>query len=134
MLFALVSAETLLTSVGPQTTPFHTGQYRVGNGNMRNFGPINLHGTAFSPKQCGYQKEATGMESSKMYWPSRYINSTYQCVAANFPVFMGGSIGVRNGNMRNFGPSNPHGTAFYTNELSISKGSYGYGEPKNILL
>ena len=25
---------------------------------------------------------------------------------------MGGSIGPRNANMRNFGPSNPHGTAF----------------------
>ena len=34
---------------------------------MRNFGPINSHGTAIALKQRLYQKEATGMESSKMY-------------------------------------------------------------------
>ena len=48
--------------------------------------------------------------------------------------FHGGQYKVRNGNMRNIGPSNPHGTAFYTNEMFISKGSYGYAEPKNVLL
>ena len=32
---------------------------------MRNFGPTNPHGTAFAPKQWLYEKEATGMESSK---------------------------------------------------------------------
>ena len=53
---ALVGAETVLTSAGPQTTPFHRGQYRDGNGNMRNVGPTNLHGTAFAPKQWLYQK------------------------------------------------------------------------------
>ena len=59
------------TCVGLQTTPFHGWQYRADNGNMRNFWPTNPHGTAFAPKQWLNQKEATGMESSKMYWPSR---------------------------------------------------------------
>ena len=48
----LVSAETVLTSAGPQITTFHGGQYRVENGNMRNFGPTNPHGTMFPSMQC----------------------------------------------------------------------------------
>ena len=68
---ALVGADTVLTTAWKQSTPFHGGQYRALNGNMRNFGPTNPHGTAFAPKQWLYQKEATGMESSKMYCPSR---------------------------------------------------------------
>ena len=47
---AVVGAETELSSAGPQTTPFHRGQYSDENGNMRNFGPTNPHGTAFAPK------------------------------------------------------------------------------------
>ena len=60
---ALVGADTLLTSACKQSTPFPGGLYRVQNGNMRNFGPTNPHGTAFAPNQWLYQKEATGMES-----------------------------------------------------------------------
>ena len=61
---ALVGADTVLTTAWPQTTLFHGG-YRAQNGNMRNFGPTNPHGTALAPKQWLYQNEATGMESSK---------------------------------------------------------------------
>ena len=86
---ALVGAETVLTSAGPQTTPFYGGQCRDGNGNMRKFGPTNSHGTAFAPRQWLYQKEATGMESSEMYCPSRCRNRSYQCGAANYPVLWG---------------------------------------------
>ena len=60
---------------------------------MRNFRPTNTHGTPSAPMQWLYQKEATGMESSKMYCPSRCRYRTYQ------------------GNMRNFGPTNTHDTA-----------------------
>ena len=63
---ALVGADTILTSTEPQTTPFHGGQYRVQNGNMRKFGPTNRHVTAFAAKQWSYQKEAMCMDSSKM--------------------------------------------------------------------
>ena len=55
---AIVGADTVLTSAGPQTTPFHGGQHTAKNGNMRNFGPTNPHGTAFAPKQWLHQKEA----------------------------------------------------------------------------
>ena len=83
---ALVCADTVLTGEGPQTTPFHGGQYRAQNGDMRHFRPTNPHGTMFTPKQWLYQKEATGIDSSKMCCPSwcRYRN--YQCGTANYPV------------------------------------------------
>ena len=47
---ALVGADTVLTSAGPETTPLHGGQYRAQNGNMRKFGSTNPHGTAFALK------------------------------------------------------------------------------------
>ena len=89
---ALVGADTVLTvlnSAGLQTTPCHGGQDRVQRGNLRNFGPTKPHGTAFAPKQWLYQKEATGMESSKMYCPSRCRYRTYQRGAANYPASCG---------------------------------------------
>ena len=59
------------------------------NINMRNFGPINPHCTAFAPKQWLHKKEATGMESSKMYCHSQCRYRTYQCGAANYLVSWG---------------------------------------------
>ena len=109
---ALGSADTVITTAGPQTTPFDAGEYRTQIGNMRNFGPTNPHGITFAPKKWLYQKEATGLESSKMYFPSRSRYDTYQCVTANYPVSWVAIYRARNGNMRNFGPTNPHGTAF----------------------
>ena len=53
---------------------------------MRKFGPTNPHGTAFAPKQWLYEKEATGMKSSKMYCSCRCRYRTYQCGAAKYPV------------------------------------------------
>ena len=82
----LVGAETVLSSAGPQTTLFYGGQYKAEIGNMRNFWPTNPHGTAFALMQWSYQKEATGMESSKIYCSSRCRNSTYQGGAENYPV------------------------------------------------
>ena len=51
---AIVGADTVL----PQTTPFHGGQQKAKNGNMRIFGPSNPHGTAFAPNKWLYEKEA----------------------------------------------------------------------------
>ena len=62
---------------------------------MRNFGPSNPHGTAFTPKQWLHQKEATGLESSKLYRPSRYRYRPYHCEEAKYPVLWGVSIGPR---------------------------------------
>ena len=85
----LVGVDTVLITVWPQSIPFHGGWYRAPNGNMRKFGPTNPHGTAIAPKQWLYQKEATGMESSKIYCPSWCRYRTYHCVAANYPVSWG---------------------------------------------
>ena len=85
----LVGADTVLITAWPQSTSFHGGLYRAPNGNMRNFGPTNPHGTAFSPKQWLYQNEATGMESSKMYFRSRFRFRNYHCVEARYPVLWG---------------------------------------------
>ena len=86
---ALIGADTLLTPACKQSTPFPGGLYRVQNGNMRNFGPTNPHGTAFAPNQWLYQNEATGMESPKMYCPSRCRHRTYHCMEAKDPVSWG---------------------------------------------
>ena len=85
----LVGVDTVLTSAGPQTTPFHGGKHRAQNGNIRKFGPTNLHGTAFEPKQWFHEKEAMGMESSKMYYPCRCRYRTYQYGSAKCPVSWG---------------------------------------------
>ena len=126
---ALVGADTVLTSWGPETTPFQGKQYRAQNGNMRNFGPTNTHGTAFAPKQWLYQKEATGMESSKMYYHSWCRYRTYHCVAAKYPVSWG-QYRAQNGNMRNFGPTNPNGTAFVLKQWLYQKEATGMESSK----
>ena len=86
---ALVGADIVLTTAWKQSTPFHGGLYRAQNGNMRKFVPTNPHGTVFAPKQWLYLKEATGMESPKMYCPSRCIYRTYHCDETNYPVSLG---------------------------------------------
>ena len=129
---ALVGADTVLTTVWKQSTPFHGGQYRALNGNMRNFGPTNPHGTAFAPKQWLYQKEATGMESSKMYYHSWCRYRTYHCVAAKYPV----SWGVVQGPEWKYAKLRPYQSPWYrvcTKAMVISKGSYGHGEFENAL-
>ena len=83
---ALVGADTVLTSLAPQTTPSHGGLYRVQRRNLGNFGPTNPHGTASAPMQWLYQKEATGMKSSKMYCPRRCRYRTYKYRAVNYPA------------------------------------------------
>ena len=81
----LVDAKTSLTCAGLQTIASHVSQYRTENENVRKSGSTFSHGTVFTPKQCLYQKEATGMDSPKMYFSSRCKNLTYQCVTANDP-------------------------------------------------
>ena len=86
---AQVGADTVLTTAWEQNSPFHGGYYRAKNGNIRNFGPTNPHCTAFAPKQWFYEKEATGMESPKMYCRGRCRYRTYHCVEVNYPASWG---------------------------------------------
>ena len=82
----LVGAKTALTCEGLQSTVSHVRRYRADNGKLRKFGSTFCHGTVFAPKQCLYQKEATGMECPKMYSSRWYKNRTYLCGPANYPV------------------------------------------------
>ena len=109
--FALVSAETVLTSAGQQTTPFNGGQYGAGNGNMRNFGPSYPHCTVFAPKQWLYQKEGTSMESTKIYYHTRCKKPYLPLQGRKLFCFIGGSIGLRMGICETLGlliPMVPH--------------------------
>ena len=79
-----------------------------------------------------YQKEATGMDSSKMYCPCRCRYRTYQFGATNNPA----SWGTVYGPETKFGKLRAYQPPWYricTNAMVISNGSYGHEEFKNVL-
>ena len=78
---ALVGAENPLTRAGPKTSPLHGERYGIDNEKMQNFVHPNHHGTVFALKQWLHHREATSMESSKMYCPRRCRKPTYPCRA-----------------------------------------------------
>ena len=78
--------KTTLTCAGLQTTTSHVSQYRAENENLRKSGSTFCHNTVFTPKQCLYQNEATGMESPKTHFSSQCKNRTYMCRTANYPI------------------------------------------------
>ena len=82
----LFGAKTSLTCAGLQMTLSQVSQYRAENGNFRKSGSTISHGTVCAPKQCLYQKEATSIETPKMYSSRRCKNFTYLCGTANDPV------------------------------------------------
>ena len=130
--FALVGTDTVLITAWPQSTPFHGGWYGAPNGNMRNFGSTNPHSAAFAQKQCLYEKESTGMESSKLYRPSRCRYHTYHCIEAKYPV----SWGVVDGPEWKYAKLRLYQSPWYrvcTKAMVTSKGTYGHGEFKNVL-
>ena len=97
---------------------------------MRNFGSTNPHGTAFSPKQWLYQKEAKDMESPNIYCPTRCRHRTHHCVEANYPV----SCGILEGLDWKYAKLGPYQSPWYrvsTRAMVISKGSYGHRKSKN---
>ena len=77
------NAKISLTCAGLQTTPSHVSQYWAENGNLRKSESTLSHGTVFAPKQCLHQKEATALNSPKMYSSRRCKNLTYLCGTAN---------------------------------------------------
>ena len=82
----LVGANTVPTCSGLQTTPCQASQYTAENRNLRKSWSTFRHGTVFPPKQCLYQKEATGMESPKMHSSGCCKYCTYLYLSANYPV------------------------------------------------
>ena len=65
-MYNIVGANTVPTSTGPQTSHVLYSPYRAVIGILRKFGRTYRHGTLFAPRQCLYQKEATGMQSTKL--------------------------------------------------------------------
>ena len=85
----LVSGETPPTCAGRQTTPCYGGRYMAENRNLRKFGWTYRHGTVITPRQCLFPKQATGVETTEMYFLSRWRNPTYLCGPAHYPVSWG---------------------------------------------
>ena len=126
---ALVDADTVLTSSGPQTTPCLGGQYRVQRRNLRNFGPTLLNGTAFSPMQWLYQNEATGWRVQKCI-ALVGADTVLTSAGPQTTPFHGSKYRVHGGNLRNFGPTKPHGTAFAPMQWLYQKEATGMESSK----
>ena len=101
----LVGAGIALTCAGRQTTPSERGQHRAENGNLRKLGWTYCHGTMFAPRQCLYQKEATGVLSPEMYLPSRCKKPLLPVQADKLPRLKGDGIGPRTETCVNWGGS-----------------------------
>ena len=61
-----VGAKNALAVTGLQTTRVRLPPYIVDNGKLGKLAATYLSGTAFAPRQCLYQNEATGMGNLKM--------------------------------------------------------------------
>ena len=116
----LVGAKTSLTCAGLQTTPSQVSEYRAGNGNLRKSGSTFCHVTVFAPKQSLYQKEATGMESPKMYSSRRSKNFTHLCGTANDPSHVS-QYRAETINLQKSGSTFYHGTVFAQKQYLYQK-------------
>ena len=123
---ALVGADIALTSAGPQTTPCHGGQYRVHQGNMRNFGPP----IPMVPRLHQYNDY---MKRKLRAWR---VQKCISLVGAEIALTSagpqtapchGGQYRVHQRNMRNFGPTNTHGTASAPKQWLYQKEATGMG-------
>ena len=83
---SLVGAKTPLTWAGHPTTPSQMRRYRVNKVNLRKLERTYRHGTVFATKEYLYQKEGTGVERPKMYFPSQYKTPTHPCGPSKYPV------------------------------------------------
>ena len=116
----LVGAKTSLTCAGLQTTPSQVSVYRAGNGNLRKSGSTFCHVTVFALKQCLYQKEATGVESPKMYSSRRSKNLTHLCGTTNDPSHVS-QYRAETINLRKSGSTFYHGTVFAQKQYLYQK-------------
>ena len=82
----MVGAKTSLTCAGRETPASQMSQYRAENGNLRKLVWTYRHGIVFAPRQCLYQKEATGMDNLEIYSPSRCKNPMFLCGWSNYLV------------------------------------------------
>ena len=88
--------------------------------------------TAFALKQCLYQKEATCIESPKIYCSSSWKTPTYLCGSAKYPVSWL-AVYVQEWKYAKFRAYQSPWCRVCTKAMVRPKGSYRYGELKNIL-
>ena len=124
-----VGAKTSLTCVGLETTHSQVSQYKAENGNLRKSESTFSHGTVFSPKQCLHEKEATGMESPKIYSSCRCKTSLI-CAGLQTSPSQVSQYRAENGNLWNSGSTFSHGTAFTPKQCSFQKEAAGMESPK----
>ena len=113
---ALVGEETVLSSAGPQTTSFHGGAVQGRKSKYAKFRVYQSPCYRVCTKPmvilkgsylCGELKNVMPLSVQKAYLALRY---------RKLFRFMGVQYKAENRNMPNFGPTNPHGTAFAPNQ------------------
>ena len=78
-------AKSVRTSTELQIARIQKSPYRADNANFQNFEASFRHGTVFAPKQYLHQKEALGMQSTKMLFLGWCKMGTNLYVASNYP-------------------------------------------------
>ena len=121
--------KTALTCTGRPSTPSIVSQYKATNRNLRKSGSTIRHGTVIAPKQCLYHKEATGMESPKMYSSSRCKNRTYLCGTETTPSQVS-QHRAENENLWKTGSTFRHGTVFALKQCLLLKEATVMESPK----
>ena len=105
---------------------------KADDGNLGNLEAVDHNGTVFAPKQCLYAKVAMGMENPKILLPSRCNKRTWRYCSANNPDSCT-ACKADNGNLAKLRSCRSQWYRVCTKAMFISKGSYGYGEPKNAI-
>ena len=109
--FVLVGADTVLTSVSPHTTPCHGGQFTV----QRKICETSVLPNPMVPRlqQCnGYIKRKLPAWRLKKCIALVGADTVLPSAVPQTTPFHGGQYRVHGVNLRNFGPTKPHGTAF----------------------
>ena len=107
----LIGAKTALICTGRQTTPSHVSQYRAEKSNLRETESTFRLCTVFAPRQCLYQKEATGMESPKCI-PLVGAKTAPTCAGQQTTPSHVIQYRAENGNLRKSGSTFRNGTVF----------------------
>ena len=127
----LICAITPLNCEGRQNNPSRVRQYRAQNVKFGKLGRTYGHGTVFTPRKYLYQKEATGMERPEMYSVSRCNNPTYLCGPLKYP-FSREAVYDQELKVAYIVTDLSPWYRVSTREIFIPKGSYGYGETRNV--
>ena len=125
----LDSAKTAPTCTGQQTTPCLAAPYLASNRNFQNFGTTYRHGTVFTPMQCLYCKEATGVEIPKMQF-SVSAKSALTGTGQHTTPCLAVPYWASNRNVQNFGATYRHGTVFTPMRCLYCKEATGVESPK----